>query len=98
MTDYISGRDAHCASASTECFEKARELGHLVLQSEFADRVRIAHDVGTDEIALADARDKFDQFFAQIVDVLTATVSGKMPAEEPKSGCGGCGGGCSGKH
>jgi len=84
----------------SECFEKARELGQMILQSELADRIRIAQELGSDadEIALADARDKFDEFFAQIIDVLTATVTGEMPEEEQKSGCGGCGGGCSGKH
>jgi len=78
-----------------ECFEKARELGQMVLQTELADRVRIARQISDinqiDEIALADANSKFEEFFEQVVAVFKATVTGEFPAAENH---GGCGGGC----
>jgi len=81
----------------SECFENARELGRMVLQTELADRVRIAQKVSgeLDEMALSDAQSKFDEFFNQVVDILKATVTGEIPAAESR----GCGGGCcSSKH
>ena len=90
-------RGEHCVPGSNECFQKARELGQVILQNELADRVRIAQEIGSDvdEIALADARAKFEEFYGQVFDVLKATITGEFPEEEKSGGCGGC---CGGKH
>ena len=74
----------------TDCFEKARDLGRLVLASELADRVRIAKEIGDDEQLLF-AQAKFDKLLQQVVDVFTATVTGEMPTASPGGHCGGCG-------
>jgi len=74
-----------------ECFEKARELGQLVLKSEIADRVRIAKELGDEEQMLF-AEAGFEKFIQQVTDVLTTTITGEMPKTAQNGGhCGGCG-------
>jgi hypothetical protein len=76
-----------------DCYEKARELGRMVLGTEYADRVRIAAEVA-DDIESKDAmaaRQAFNGFLEQVAGILRATVTGEMPAEEPAGHCGGCG-------
>jgi len=74
----------------TECFEKARELGRLVLGSEAADRVRIAKELGDEEqILLAEA--KLANLIEQITDIFATTVTGEMPIPKQGGHCGGCG-------